>query len=148
VDLTKLLGSSIEAAAVRAVLRPVGEPEVTEIEDETYYEFANAGFSLTADQTGRIIAAHLYPEGRDGYRQYRGTIPCTLRFGERRDEVHARLGTPTAFGGGDSGTPSWERYDARDVSCHIEYVPARNEVGLVTIMLPKAVPPSETGQQH
>jgi hypothetical protein len=138
-ELTALIGRPIEA--VKDVLGTFGPPEVTRIEDETYHEFRGAGFSLTeSSDSGEIVAAHMYPEGVDGYREFAGALPYALRFGEARHAVHARLGVPTAFGGGVSGTPSWERYDADRYSCHIEYL-AGERVGLVTIMTPAVVPP-------
>jgi len=142
-NLTSLLGRNLNDPALAQIISSLGvEPEITEVDDRYYYEFKNKGLELVFDEDLKLRSIHLYPEGRNGYSQYRGDIPNDITFTLSRSEVHQKLGEPSAFGGGKvkpvfGVIPRWDLYEYPTYSLHVEYLPGENGISLITLMPPK-----------
>lgn len=141
----QLLGKPWLASEVQAFVTSFpSEAKVTTIEDRTYHEFREAGFTITTNQGGRVIGLHLYSIGREGFHGFAGGLPAGLTMTATKTEVNERLGRPDRTGGGEV-TPLgiagvWERYDLAQCSVHVEYQESGRHIGLVTLMAPEDTP--------
>lgn len=135
--LTSFLGCYSSSDELRRLIEELGvKPEIETIEDRTYWEMKRSGISLVFDANERLITMHFYCNDRDGYEQFSGELPANLFFQDGKDEVHAKLGSPTRSGGGEiipilGKTLLWDLYEKDNYLIHIEY--SGNGISLCSI---------------
>jgi hypothetical protein len=144
-ELAGLLGLPLRDAC-RTALEPLfGDPVITEFEDRCDAEWPNHGIAIIAGPDGRVTTIQFFSEGRDTYRRYSGELPFGLRFECSRDQVRKQLGVPEAnrdrqivdfFG----QMPGWDRFCMGAFFVHVEYDHYENNVRLVSVIRPDAVP--------
>jgi hypothetical protein len=151
--LARLVGSYEDAPSLQEVLGRLGK-QTRPQRDETqlsFISFRNYGISFAYEDEATFLrkeqplggkslltAIHLYSEGFEGYHQYQQPLPSGLIFRDGREEVHRKLGTPSATGGGKRALgrlwPSWDRYDFDNYSLAVQYSPDFSNVDLVSLI--------------
>jgi hypothetical protein len=104
---------------------------------EVWYEFGGRGVEVICDEDELIRTIFLHA----GVDASLSEIP----FGSTRHEVLERFGPPSKSGPatrhpvlGDSG--AWDRFPSGTTTVHIQYRLDANEIDLITLMHPDAVP--------
>lgn len=105
---------------------------------EIWYEFDGRGVEVICDEFERVKTVFLH-RGGDGERL------VDAAFGMSRSQVLGCFGKPANSGGalripgiGDRG--AWDRFALSNAVLHVQYGSVRDEVALVTLMRPDAVP--------
>ena len=98
---------------------------VEQIEEETYAEFKETGFSVVMVE--KILSTiFLYSEGYEGYRQFKHQICSDVSFDTPRGKIREKYGAPSnsnetpgksSFG----DIPMWDMYDFDEYSLHFQY---------------------------
>lgn len=115
--LMSMMGKDIRDDEIQAWMSRVHiVPTIKKENDFTYYQFRPKGMCLSFDVTDKLKSVHLYSEGSDGYRQYKGELPFGLSFQLSRREVESVIGKPEDVGGGDV-----VNYISFYTGCAIEY---------------------------
>jgi hypothetical protein len=88
-----------------------------------------------------VEGIHFHSEGHEGHKEYLGKLLDDIRFGVDRHLVRAKLGSPSASGGGNVGPggkewPYWDRYDFKECCVRLEYSSDRGRLVVATLMLP------------
>lgn len=114
VAVTRLAGRRADDPELMAFLTVLGSwplPAFPPDEFHVYVEDQARGFSLafqdadsvpqfrppgTPARTPLLIGGFFYSEGKDGYRQFGGPLPCDVTWSETPAELQARLG-PAKF---------------------------------------------------
>lgn len=78
---------------------------------------------------GVLHTIFLYPEGDEGYAQFRGRLPDGVSFLDRRSDILAKLGSPERTGS------NWDRFDLGTYLLHFHYRPD-DTFPLITVMSP------------
>ena len=129
--LIQLLGKSITAPEVERLNSELGDPEIVEFDGNFDYCFYQHGIALIFED-GILGTLQLFPEGRDGYKQYSYPIPNGLRFPSKQAEVRKALGKPTESSG-DKVEES-DVYKLKDYVLTISYVAKTKITNLFTFM--------------
>ena len=154
-ELSSLLGKDCESPEVLAVIHSFNEePEVIESDELDLHrgdglEFWKSGVSITLDEKGKVEAIYLFSgdDIENGYSRYKRSLPYSLAFELRREEVVKLLGNPTHERGpiwvrvlSHRVFVCWDRWDWSNLSLHIAYPEERDRIKKVTLMRPDAVP--------
>lgn len=98
----------------------------------------------SADDEHRLYveAIHFHSEGHEGHKEYAGHLVRDVCFGNERHEVRAKLGTPSATGGGNTGPGGkqwayWDRYDFERCCVRLQYSHHEGRLLVATLMLPR-----------
>jgi hypothetical protein len=145
-ELVKLLGMRLDDVAKSPLVLAFGEPgHAKMVHDRLYLEYPNSGIAFDADLDGKATTVFLYSEGYQDYKGFAGELPDGISFTDDRRAVHARLGQPSASGGGTviqffGKAPRWDRFDRQSYSVHVQYVEGDRCVSLVSLMRPDSIP--------
>ncbi|MCL2021867.1 MAG: hypothetical protein FWG81_07195 [Betaproteobacteria bacterium] len=104
--LKSIFGKSLDSPEISEFFRKFGEPpEITGpypiLNDEhVYYSWKKYGISVMF-RFDKLETIFLYAENVEGFSQYKGEIPYSLKFSETRQSIEQRFGIPTISGGND-----------------------------------------------
>jgi hypothetical protein len=146
----QVLGAPLTAAPVQDLIarfRLVENPSSPE-----HFNSPSLGIALRVDDRRAVDTVFLFGNGKDDFREYRGSLPGALTFRHGRSEVRRVYGEPTssanattaAQGGYQHG--GWDRYDLPTHVLHFSYERAVGVIELVTLMAARqpaaaAIPP-------
>jgi hypothetical protein len=145
-ELVKLLGMRLDDVAKSPLVVAFPEPgHAKMVHDRLYLEYPNSGIAFDADLDGNATTVFLYAEGYRDYKGFAGDMPEGISFTDDRRAVHARMGQPSASGGGTviqsfGKAPRWDRFDRHSYSVHVQYVEGDGSVNLVSLMRPDSIP--------
>jgi hypothetical protein len=138
-DLAKYLGLEIGELLVAMPFsswHPVRSVE-NDPRPEVWYEFEGHGVEVICDEDDRIRTVFLHRGD--------GESLVDVPFGMTRQQVRQRFGVPAASGAavriagiGDLGP--WDRFALAEGVLHIQYSARWDEIDMVTLMRPDAVP--------
>lgn len=142
-----LLGTtSTQGTCKCSLIKAIGvaAPEHSPSGDGEYYrEYKAAGISVLCNREDRIVTVFLYSGGREGYAQFRHSLPRGLRFEDDRASATRKLGLPACAGGGEKGVLGlveiWDTWATNWGVLHVAYRPD-GRIGLVTLMIPSRDP--------
>jgi hypothetical protein len=104
---------------------------------EVWYEFEGHGVEVICDEADRIQTIFLHRGDAEAL--------CEVSFSLSRRGVVERYGSPSKSGNavripviGDRG--AWDRFTFPKGTLHIQYRTDRDEIDMVTLMCPEAVP--------
>lgn len=141
-----MLGQKLEDAVNQMRAQPsCGSISTELIHDRFHADLPRDGLALVADSSGRITSVQLFADGFQGYNGFRGELPEGVSFRDSRAEVRARLGTPSASGGGGvdpylGPIRMWDRFDRDAYAMHVQYSEGENSVDLISLMTFDAIP--------
>ena|ERR1044072_4904690 len=136
--IISILGKNLNDAEVTNFLSSIGDKPETLGVDITYYIYKKKGLSLVFDENLLLSSAQLYPQGVDGYDEYKGDLPPGITFHTSRAEVRAKYGIPAASGGGEvlpilGMTRHWDRFELETHTLHLEYQIGDESLSLITL---------------
>ena len=104
---------------------------------EIWYEFEGHGIEVICDEDERVRTIFLHRGEAEALAE--------VSFAASRTQVVAQLGAPSKSGKavripvlGDRG--AWDRFTGPDCVIHVQYMLDRDEIDMVTLMRPDAVP--------
>lgn len=105
--------------------------------ESAYFENPALGIALLRER-GLVDSVFLHAEGKDDFHQYGGELPDDLSISLRRQEVLARLGSPSASGPAVQERRSiahggWDRFSYPAFLLHFTYAPVSELITLVTV---------------
>jgi hypothetical protein len=123
-----------------------------------FVQLRDAGITVAFTRAERLVPAsevadpsalhvssfHLHRAGHEGYGQYTGALHGGLAFGAQEADVVAKLGPPSAVGGGGMSTvlkrpiPRWLRYEQEGVAVHFQ-LDASGSLEMMTLEAPDVV---------
>lgn len=132
-DFVTFLGKRLDEPAVARFLSSRRDQlDLSSYPDASVYHALKAEGICILAESGSISTVFLYSEGHEKYHQYQGRLPAGLRFTDTREEVIARLGSPSLSGAADI-TPVWDKYYRETWSLHISYRES-GSILMVTLM--------------
>jgi hypothetical protein len=131
VQLYDLLGKRMNDPKVKQLCDQLGDCDIMEMEGDYDYGFENHGLGLTFEDKALSVIM-LYPEGRDGYKEYPFPIPHDLQFSFKKKDVHQALGKPAGTGA------LYDDYNFDDHVLHIEYAGKSKPISMITLLPPNA----------
>jgi len=140
--IIEMVGENIDSPICSRILSAFRDaPRVSEHALTRVLCFDNDGVEITLNNSGLVGSVHLFSEGLDGKKAYIGTLPFSICFGDRCDEVRRKCGIKPTKTGAEGEIwrgrvlPAWEVYtlDAKEV--HIQYSRVDGGVELVTLSL-------------
>jgi len=144
--LLGVLGAHVDADVTRS-LRAKYALEKDCVSGSIYCENEELGVALGCD--GEVVSAiFLFGEGKDGYCQFTGVLPCKLDFDMKRADVLRTMVVPPSASGESERIAKgvshggWDRFDLGEFSIHITYAEAMRTVELVTISSCSKTPPN------
>jgi hypothetical protein len=121
------LGKKLDDPVVQALVGDVYKN--CRIDSAGHYSCPTKGvtivFNAVADDTF-VKQLFLYPNASGSTAPYKGPLPQGLTRNMTAEDVHAKLGAPTASGGVSRGEP-WERYELQTLSITVYYRPATSD---------------------
>jgi hypothetical protein len=139
------LGASMTSPQMTAIIDSLPPlPRLAGLPDSIYVNSYELGISLSFRLPGAgLQAVHLYAEGQDGFRQYRGSLPERLTLTMSRGEVEARLGRPNKMRAGYSYYPRLGLSITYASRARQDYRDSDNRIAAVTLTapVPDAPPP-------
>jgi len=150
--LLELLGKKVASPEGAALLARYPELEPDSDEDEPglggdsvhYLKSEGDGLLIKVSGEGTILTIFLMSEGKDGFSQFQGPLPGSLRFSSTRREVVQAFGAPAyirpAGRIGSFQQGELLRFDRPEHSVHILFKGTGEGIELVTLMLPSLVP--------
>lgn len=122
-----------------------GAPSPDLSQTTAWWSFPQVGLDImlrvdVPSQRARVSAVHLFSEGYEGHCEYRGGLINGLRFGDERQSVCDKLGTPSETGGGQFGralnrvVSPWDKFRSADCTIQCQYNEA-NRLELVSLLL-------------
>jgi len=114
----------------RAMLEQIG--------DRSYLSAIEIGLSFVIDDE-RVIAAHLYGGGKEGFKRFPFRLPLGVAFEMSREGLRTHLGIPEQSR--DAGQtlmlgmkPAWDRFIGDGIKLRAEYSEDLNSVQMFTVM--------------
>lgn len=157
-ELVKVLGEYEDASSLQETLGRLGKQTKPQRDDTqlSFISFPNYGISFAYEDEATLLrkdqpiggkcilaAVHLYSEGFENYHQYGQNLPGGLRFDDGSQQVHQKLGEPSATGGGKRALgrlwPRWDRYDFDAYSLSVQYAPDLSRIDLISLISPVKV---------
>jgi hypothetical protein len=120
-EFIQALGAPLNAAPVQHLLERFRLVE--DASNPGHWESPSLGIALYLDDRGAVNTVFLFGNGKDDFREYRGSLPGDLTFRHGRTDVRRVCGEPTrsadpttvAEGGYQHG--GWDRYGLPTTSC-------------------------------
>ena len=146
--LCKLVGLTKEEQPLAAYLASLNShPQTKRFADEKIYydKYLDLGIAFMFEEPHEVLECiYLYAGGVQGYEEYNGNLPNSLRFADTRQDVLQRLGQPNESGGNEyvdllnKVIPPWDNYDMEGYILNITYGRSEERISMVAIMpLPK-----------
>lgn len=136
--LTALLGKSKDDNSFELFIHDLGEQPQIYLENEvsTEYFFKRSGIFLSYFFSGNCFAQTIiHATGEDGVALYEGNLPNGIRFGESKEIVEEKIGTPR-YEPKSSDIGDYNEFEVNDLligfryvrrkleRLHIRYIPA------------------------
>jgi hypothetical protein len=140
--LSECLGTSVSDLLAAAPFSGWGFKRTVERDlprTEVWYEFEGHHVDVTCDDGESVRTIFLHA----GVDQSLSGIP----FSMTRKEVLDRFGAPSASGAATQhpvlgAKGAWDRFSSGGITVHVQYRPDADQIDLITLMCPDAVPPS------
>lgn len=145
-DFVGLLGMRLDDVAKTDVIQPLMTESTSGlIEDRLHLLFPTHGVEFVADLDGRVSTIVFYSSKAEGFREFSGSLPESISFGECEQVIQRRLGQPSSKGGGQTiqffgKVPKWNRYDREGFALHIQYGDDERSIKVVSLMRPDSIP--------
>ena len=116
---------------------------------DAHAEMPNEGISIIFDELGglyedtitpdlRVSCVHLYPQGLDGYQQYKSHLPGGIVFGDTLQDIRQKLGSPMSIAelhpSEPVGTPPlWVKYPLPGAVMHLQ-LNGDSKINMISLM--------------
>ena len=138
-EFIRVLGAPLGAALVQDLIERFRLVE--DASSPGHWESPSLGIALYLDDHRAVTTVFLFGNGKDDFREYRGSLPGDLTFRHGRTDVRRICGEPTRSANattvaeGGYGHGGWDRYDLPTHGLHFSYERDVGVIELVTLMV-------------